>query len=181
MNKEYTQIEFSAGCTIDSAVNELLDYKRRNQSVWGSFNGIALYSERDTIDSAYKKIMGKTKSEHDQEMEDDRRKWAREEKKHEAAIPQLTTDWINRGMAILDEEYWKLWTEIVPIRLGDLYRGMELGFCLNIVGKLNENCALDEAKSIIEGQGHSGMSFGLICSMVKSFSKRGDEFVKHVR
>jgi len=62
-----------------------------------------------------------------------------------------------------------------------MYKGMELGNCLDIVMKLNSECKLDVAKEMIEDQGHSGMSFGLVCSMVKSFCDRGDEFVKFVK
>ena len=69
----------------------------------------------------------------------------------------------------------------MPIRLDDLYQGMELKCCLDIVSELNKGCSLDEAKTIIEGQGHSGMSFGLVCSMVKSFCDRGQEFVSYAR
>lgn len=69
----------------------------------------------------------------------------------------------------------------MPIRLSDLYRGMELGACLDIVVELNKGCSLKKAKGIIEKQGHSGMSFGLVCSMVASFCDRGREFVDFVR
>jgi hypothetical protein len=53
--------------------------------------------------------------------------------------------------------------------------------CLDIVRQLNLGIKLDVAKDIIESQGHSGMSFGLVCSMVKSFCDRGNEFVSYVR
>ncbi|MNT82855.1 hypothetical protein D3C72_2226450 [compost metagenome] len=58
---------------------------------------------------------------------------------------------------------------------------MELGACLDIVNILNNNGPLDEAKKTIESQGHTGMSFGLVCAMVKEFSDRGEEFVNYVR
>jgi len=58
---------------------------------------------------------------------------------------------------------------------------MELGATLDIVKELNAGSELETAKKIIEGQGHSGTSFGLVCSMVKSFCDRGGEFVNYVR
>jgi hypothetical protein len=58
---------------------------------------------------------------------------------------------------------------------------MELGNCLDIIKELNAGCELETAKKIIEDQGHSGMSFGLVCSMVKAFCDRGVEFVTYVR
>ena len=81
----------------------------------------------------------------------------------------------------MDEKYRENWAKCVPIRLDDLYRGMELGNCLEIVDQLNKGKQLEEVKPLIENQGHSGMSFGLVCSMVKSFCDRGNEFVAYVR
>lgn len=100
---------------------------------------------------------------------------------HEEKIPELTKVWIEKGHKILDEEYWSEWDKCVPIRLGDLYEGMELGACLDIIEELNNNCTLDVAKTIIENQNHSGMSFGLVCAMVRAFCKRGEEFVSYVK
>ena len=94
---------------------------------------------------------------------------------------ELTKEWIEKGNAILSEQYQEKWAKCVPIRLGDLYRGMELGATLDIVKELNAGCELEVAKKIIEGQGHSGMSFGLVCSMVKAFCERGNEFSNYVR
>ena len=57
---------------------------------------------------------------------------------------------------------------------------MELGCCLEII-KILQNGTLEEAKREIDSQGHSGMSFGLVCAMVKEFSPRGQEFMEYVR
>jgi len=177
MKKKYRKIEFGFG-GIESAVEEL---KSHNDLVCGSFNGTILYSDIDDLDSAYVKIMGKSKAE----CEADNKKWHEEyeesKRKHKEAIPELTKQWIEKGNTILDKKYHELWVKCVPIRLGDLYEGMELGNCLDIVDKLNKGCELNEAKDIIENQGHSGMSFSLVCSMVKSFCDRGQEFVLYVK
>ena len=74
-----------------------------------------------------------------------------------------------------------LWIECVPIRLDDLYRGFELGSCLDIVKELNSGCSFEKAKEIVYSQGHSGLSFGLICSMLRSFCDRGNEFVMFLK
>jgi hypothetical protein len=181
MEKNYKEIEFIAGNSIDSAIKELDKYKQKNKLVFGVFNGQKLYSDVDDLDSAYKKITGKTKAEFDTERKIENDKYKEEQQKHEDAIPELTKVWIEKGNKILDEKYRELWSKCVPIRLGDLYQGMELEMCLDIILELNNGCTLDEAKSIIESQGHSGMSFGLVCSMVKSFCDRGEEFVSYVR
>lgn len=126
-------------------------------------------------------ITGKTKAEYDAEAKAANDRYEEEERKHKEAIPKLTKEWIEKGKKILDEKYHETWEICVPIRLGDIYRGMELGATLDIVKELNAGCELEVAKGIIEGQGHSGTSFGLVCSMVKSFCDRGKEFFNYVR
>lgn len=180
MEKNYKEIEFGFG-NIESAVKELITYKEKGELVYGEFNGQKLYSDIDDVDSAYKKITGKSKAENDAEQQKWHEEYEAKKKAHKEAIPELTKEWIEKGKAILDAKYLETWNKCVPIRLGDLYQGMELGACLDIVKELNAGCELEVAKGIIENQGHSGMSFGLVCSMVRSFCDRGDEFVSFVR
>lgn len=177
MKKNYREIEFGFG-GIESAVKELKSHK---DLVCGSFNGQILYSDIDDVDSAYVKITGKTKAECDEAAQKSHEEYEERERKHKEAIPELTKEWIEKGNTILDEKYRELWAKCVPIRLDDLYHGMELGNCLEIVEQLNKGKELEEVKPLIENQGHSGMSFGLVCSMVKSFCDRGSEFVSFVR
>jgi hypothetical protein len=180
MEKNYREIEFGFG-TIESAIEELNKYKLRNELVFGVFNGQKLYSDVDNVDSAYIKITGKTKAECDEAERKRHEEYEEQQRKHKEAIPQLTKEWIEKGNAILDEKHHERWAKIVPIRLGDLYHGMELGATLDIVKPLNDGCELEVAKKIIEDQGHSGMSFGLVCSMVNAFCDRGSEFVAFVK
>jgi len=178
MKKNYREIEIFAGSNIESAVKEL---KKHNDLVCISFNGKMLYSDVDDLDSAFKKVTGKTKAEFDEAERKRQEEYEAENKRHEESIPQLTKEWIEKGNAILDTKHHELWAKIVPIRLKDLYKGFELGACLDIVKELNNDCELDKAKTIIEDQGHSGMSFGLVCSMVKELCDRGTEFVSFAR
>lgn len=60
MKTNYREIEFSVGQSIESAVKELKEHK---DLVCSSFNEQILYSDIDDVDSAFKKITGKTKSE----------------------------------------------------------------------------------------------------------------------
>jgi len=180
MEKSYKEVEFYFG-DIEKAVEELKEYDKKGQKVFITFNGEKLYSDIDDLDSAYKKITGKTKSEFDESERIRREEYQEQQRKHKEAIPEFTKEWIAKGKEVLEEKYIELWNKCVPIRLSDLYQGMELGMCLDIVKELNNGCELQKAKEIIESQGHSGMSFGLICSMLKSFCDRGNEFVEYVR
>jgi len=58
---------------------------------------------------------------------------------------------------------------------------VELGNCLDIVEVLNNDGTFDDAKKLLDDQGHSGMSFGLVCAMVSEFCDRGNEFVDYVK
>ena len=177
---KHRKIEFGFG-HLESAVEELLRYKERGELVYGEFNGNKLYSDTDDIDSCFKKVTGKTKAEFDEAERIRSEEYEAEKRRHEESIPELTKEWIEKGKVILNEKYLATWNKCVPIRLGDLYRGMELGATLAIVKELNSGCSLDVAKEIIERQNHSGMSLGLVCSMVKSFCDRGAEFSNYVR
>ena len=181
MIKRYKEIQLECGGNIDSAMKLLNEYKAKNELVFINFNGHELYSDIDDLDSAYVKVTGKTKEQFDEHQRLRHEEYEEEERKHEESITKLTKEWINKGNKILDKEYHELWAECVPIRLSDLYRGMELGASLEIIDKLNKNCSLDEAKDIIDNQGHSGMSYSLVRSMVKSFCKRGNEFANYTK
>ena len=89
--------------------------------------------------------------------------------------------WIEEGHKVIDQKYWKDWDKCVPIRLDDLYHGMELGCCLEIVNALNEGCELSHAIKLMEDQNHSGMSWGLVRSMVYHFCDRGEEFAERAK
>jgi hypothetical protein len=175
--KNYREIEFGF-VNIEEAVKELKNHK---DLVKGTFNGQILYSDIDDMDSAYKKVTGSTKAEFDEAIRLENVEYKRQQKEHKEAIPKLTIEWVEKGKKILDKKHHKLWTKIVPIRLGDLYQGMELGNCLEIVEQLNKGTELDKVKPLIEDQGHSGMSFSLVCSMVREFADRGNEFVEYAR
>lgn len=181
MDKNYRKIEFGAGDSIERAMNDLARFKERGELVYCEFNGQKLYSDIDDLDSAFKKVTGRTKAEFDAEREKEYQEYEEHKRKHKKAIPELTKQWIEKGNEILAEKYRETWAKCVPIRLGDLYEGMELGATLDIVKELNAGCELQTAKEIIEGQGHSGISFGLVCSMVKSFCDRGAEFASYAR
>jgi len=181
MKKQYVEIQFNAGQSIDSAIRTLKRFYRSGKLVFGVFNGQKLYSDIDTIDSAYKKVTGKTKAEFDKDREKEHLEYEKHKTEHIKAIPKLTKQYIEKGSDILDNKYMEKWIKVVPVRLRDLYEGWELDACLEIVKELNNGCELDHAKNIIEKQGHSGMSFGLVCSMVNSFCDRGGEFVSYLK
>ena len=116
------------GGTIDSCLKNLREMAAADESgevLKAVFNDKYLLST-DTDDDAYLRITGKTKAEHDEEM----RKWHEDyeakRKAHEERIPELTEHYRKVARGVIIESELEYWDEIVPIRLGDLYRGMEL-------------------------------------------------------
>ena len=136
MSKNYRKIEFGAGDSIEEAIKDLSTFKERGELVCGEFNGQTLFSDVDDLDSAYLKITGKTKAEFDEAERIRMEEYEAEKRRHEESIPELTKEWIEKGQEVLDIKYLVEWNKCVPIRLGDLYRGMELKCCLDIVKEL---------------------------------------------
>lgn len=177
---KYNEIDFYPGCTIEQAVHELWDYNSRGLMVYGDFNGHKLYSDTVTMNSAYKEITGKTKCEFDKNMKQCKEDYEiKSQKARDMAIENIPI-WIEKGHKILSSDKWNLWDEIVPIRAKDLYNGIELDWLLEIesVLKNKTDSRFEDAKSIINNQGHSGMSYSLIKCLIKEFCTDGTEFVK---
>lgn len=179
MIKNYKEIQFPLG-KIEYAIEELKRHKNRGELAFGEFNGQKLYSDIDDLDSAYKKVTGKSYEEFKADEKKGHDDYQEEKRKHEETIPEQTAEWIKKGSEVLDIKYREKWNQIVPIRLSDLYRGFQLGACLEIVEALNNGISFKGAKEIIEKQGHSGMSFVLVCSMVRAFCDRGSDFSEYV-
>lgn len=77
--------------------------------------------------------------------------------------------WIDWGKENLKPEVQELWEEVVPIRLDDLYEGMELVALKEIAEAYNEGKSREEIKEIFKNQGHSYLSHGLMCALVYNF------------
>jgi hypothetical protein len=177
----HKKIELTLGADIASAIKQLNPYKESGELAYIEFNGHKIYSDVDDIDSAYVKITGRTKAQFDHERKIEHEEYLAHKKAHQDDIPRLTEEWIEKGKKVLDEEYHEKWYKCVPVRLTDLYEGMELGCTLDIVSQLNTGCTLEVAKNIIDDQGHSGMSYNLVRAMVSTFCKRGGEFAEFTK
>lgn len=180
--KKYLELDLYAGCSLDTAVNTLFECNGKyDLPVCANFNGHMLYSDSVTMDSAYLECVGCTKEEFAENQRKLLEEYERHKQEHEAAIPELTKTWIIKGHEVLDKKYWEDWDRIVPIRLSDLYEGMELGHTLEIVEHLNSGGLLKTAKTILVNQGHSGMSASLVVDVVSKFCDRGTEFMNYIR
>lgn len=162
---------------IDDAVKVLREIDDNGLKRYIEFNGVILYSDTVTLDSAYKEITGKNCAEFKREREEYLENLKKADEEHKAKIPELTELYIQKGHEIIDHKYWDKWDDCVPFRLNDLYEGMELNCTLEIIKMLNDNRPFDEISKSLDNQGHSGMSYGLMKSMIVKFHDRGKEFV----
>ena len=179
------QIEFLPGDSIDTAWKGLLRASADcGDTCFGEFNGKEIRST-DTLDEAYMKILGKTKSEYEKEMQDWRDEYERQEKEHKDNIPNLTPIYREKARGVILEDQYEYWDKIVPIRLDDLYHGMELDATLDLCKIMrDESMSYDErlkkAYDTFMDQGHSGMSAGLVASMLRTFCPDGHDLADAV-
>lgn len=179
------EVKFYAGGTIDNAWKMLLrESADCGDTCFGMFNGKEIRST-DTLDDAYVKIMGQTKAEYEKEMQDWRDEYDRKEKEHKDSIPSLVPGYCERARGVILEDQYDYWDKIVPIRLGDLYHGMELDATLDLCKIMrDESLGYDErlrkAYDEFMNQGHSGMSAGLVASMLRKFCPNGEDLADAV-
>lgn len=174
------QIEFYAGQDLDKAYHDL----QMSAPCYGEFNGKILYST-DTLDKIYAKVVGMTKREHDEYLHKEHEEYERREAEFKTKIPQLINEYRERARGIVPEEHLDYWDEIVPIRLNDLYHGMELDCWLELIAVLNdvskeEMERLEICHSLFSKQGHSGMSAGVVFSGLKYFHPLGEILVTYI-
>lgn len=62
---EHEEIHIRWGSKVETAVDALLQYREEGKLAYCVFNGITLYSDTVTMDTAYKEITGLTKAEFD--------------------------------------------------------------------------------------------------------------------
>jgi hypothetical protein len=179
------EITIYAGSTIETAWKEILiESSKCEDTCFVNFNGKQILST-DTLDEAYKKVTGKTKAE----VEEEQRKWhedyERKQNEFEMKIPKLTEEYRNRARGLIIESQLEYWDEIVPVRLGDLYHGMELEETLKACECMNDesmsyDMRLRKAYNMFMDAGHSGMSASLTASMYRRFVPNGNDLADAV-
>lgn len=177
--KEYVEVEFLLGARIKDAMKLLREASCKGLSTYGMFDDVALTSDM-SLSEAYLALTGKTEEECEAESRAKIAQYEKEEAEYQARIPELTEYWKRKGRVVLSDDKIELWDKIVPIRLNDLYHGMELEACLELVRLLNLFGSFEAAKKTLNSQGHSGSSYSLVCSMVREFADRGKRFFEFI-
>lgn len=174
------EVEIYCGYTIEKAWQKVKEEAERTvETCFCKFNGKEILST-DTLDEAFQKTTGKTKAEFDKALQEWREEYARNLKEHEARIPKLTEQYRKEARGLVLDEALDYWDEIVPIRLGDIYRGMELRNVLDCCAamrdeSLDRDSRLRKAYDLFQKDGHSGMSASITMAMLRRFCPDGNE------
>ena len=159
---------YSFGFNIYDVYKELQKQKELGNKYQLEFNGELINCDM-SLDECYQKVVGVSYGEYQEKIRAEHDRYEKELAEHIAKIPELTKKWIKWGKENLSEDVQELWEECVPVRLDDLYRGWELDCFKEIFDAYKAGKTKEEIKDIVYKQGHSGMSFGLECSIVYSF------------
>ena len=162
---------------IDEAVEVLTYAREQGRNLWFDFNGHKLYSADVTLDSAYIEVLGMDKATYEKKQKEWREEYERKEKEEEEAAQAKIPYWKEEGKKYIPQPLWEEWEKCVEIRAGDLYHGKELDSLLDILKAIDEGKAktTDDVEKILDDQNHSGSSYGIMKSMLKTFSPAYNE------
>lgn len=174
LKSKYKKIDAATGADLEEAISYLKEQKALTVM---NFNDHPIYSDNLDENEVFKRVTGKTKEEFL------RSKWLEKAKQHKEEFeknkPKLKDEYISKARGIIDEDKLEEWDKIVPIRLDDLYEGMELQATLDVIQVLKDK-GKEEAKKTLYSQGHSGMSYWLMKAMLKTFAPNGEELVSYL-
>ena len=175
------ELELYAGNSIDTAVKRLLEAKAEGKHVFCKFNGVKLYSDNVTLDSAYTEIFGCTKSEWDEKL---RKNIEKSEKKMEEdrkrAIENIPTQ-IEKGKTLIYPFRNEEWAKLVEADANGDYCGRITSCAIEIMTAIEEEKTVEELVEMFKEQDHSGWSASLIRNIIMTYSRNGYPFYKATR
>ena len=69
-------------------------------------------------------------------------------------------EYIEEGHKLIEKNKWAEWERIVPIRVTDLYEGLELGYTLKLIEMLDiNNCDFQAAEPERNDPEHKGVTW----------------------
>lgn len=175
--KTYEYYSVPMGCSVGDALLTLIkESLRTKQLLYTRFNIDEIYSDEDSLDSAYQKCVGISWLEYKTQQEKAEIKRQEEVKDFFNSIHHIKEDYLSNGHNILDKKYWDLYGEMLDESLYGMYRGWDLTQALEIIKMLNENCEVHDAVIKFNNQGHSGYTHSLVRLEIKDLCDRGAVF-----
>lgn len=164
------------GATLEEVARALIQFRVNGEDVCCDFNGTVMRSSDVTFDSAYLAVTGMTYTEFQENEKRRIEKWKQEEEEYKKSIPNLRKRYLVDSLYLISPEQIDEWIKVVDARLSDLYKGFDIASAIEIMKALDGGDSIGNVKNIIDNQGHSGMSYGVVRLIVKQFSPRGQEF-----
>lgn len=175
------ELKIYCGETIDTAVERLLEAKAEGKHVFCVFNGVKLYSDNVTLDSAYTEICGCTKAEFDERLEksvEEAKKSMEEDRKRAIEnIPNV----IERGKPLIYPFRHEEWAKLVEADANGDYFGLITADAIEIMTAIEEEKPVEELVKMFNEQGHSGWSASLTRNVIMTYSRNGYPFYKATR
>lgn len=182
MNKVKVCYRGSAGASIERSYEAMLQFRNELQEVLASNdslqeNDIVVYMSFNceelttdmTLDECYVAVTGLTQKEQEEKARKAREEWKQAEAAHKASIPSKIEAFKEKAKPYIKEEDWDKLCEILPIRFGDIYHGMEMEAMLDIIKLYHETNDMDKCAELFYNQGHSGMGANLVRALVIRF------------
>ena len=176
------EAEFYTGAVgnLDGAVRVLAEAKELGKNINIQFNGHILNSLLDNEESCFIWVLWKTKAEYEEQekklREESEIRKKKELEEAEAKIPS----WVERGEKIIYPQRHSEWKKCVETTARRIYNGEEIECSLKIMEMLEKGESLKAVEKIFNGLNHTGHSYGIMASIILTFSKRGPEFIRHI-
>ena len=146
---------------------------------YATFNGFLFCTDDEdlSIDHLYQTICGESKAERLNKRRNLCMEATEREIKYKIMQAERISSFIKSGLKVLSPEQHEKWIDIVPVRVMDLYHGLDLENFLELYDNLKIE-TFEVVKECFLEQGHSGGSAGIVLSMLKEFSPCGKDFAK---
>ncbi len=168
--------EIDSGGTIENVINR---FRSLGKGYCANFSGHLLFSEFDTLETAYMKVCGKTKEEHDRKIEEEYKKYEQERTQKIAEAKAKISEYVEGGKRLIYPEKMSQWIECVVSESKGLYCGESLVPVVEVMTAL-EDGAINDAQVILNEFGGPMIYHGNVLFMITEFSKQGPEFFKKV-
>jgi len=175
--KTYEYYSVPIGCSVEDALLALIKESLRTKTLlYTRFNIYEIYSDEDSLDSAYQKCVGISWLEFKTKQEKAEMKRQEELKNFLNSVSKIKEDYLSNGHDVLDKKYWDLYEKLLDKSLYGMYHGWDLTQALEIIKMLNDNCPIKDAVAKFDNQGHSGFSHGLVRAEIQDLCDRGAVF-----
>lgn len=165
------------GMTVDEVHSDLQHRRDKSIKSYAEFNGKVLISEM-TLDECYQAVVGKTKSEFEQDKLNQFKAQHEERtlKKHKILIRVV------ESQVIFNDQYNVNYNDFVSSLISNyhtsIYDLMEYDACLDIMIAINKKLGefkkqkdiVNHIENLLEEQNHSGSSYQIVQSLLKRFT-----------